>query len=373
MRRQIAWDKVENPSPEKTPQILPSFEETTPPVTYPEEVEETLRIPMEIEPLDKTQLEELGLNTCNHDIPLSSREIPSVDEPETQPLPNFSPLDVNLGDKRGTDPPINLYSSGSFRMKLLKTLSLDESRSHEFNLFFDLEENSEEEVIDIMTENMEEYMSKTRDDYGSGIARPKIDDKDHFEIKGQFLKELRDNTFSDQVMLRFFLMSLTGAVSHWLRNKPTGSIKTWEDLKARFLILTRQILDSKGVIPAKTVADEKVAIQEMAEDYDLWSMRMEQYLTHTDYALWEVIMNGDAPATIASASAGTEVGILGLSSIESFNGIQGIQRPYVNQSRPEGLDKTYDMRFQKLISQLEIHGEVISQEDANLKLLKKIP
>ncbi|GJX67609.1 hypothetical protein Tco_0303336 [Tanacetum coccineum] len=41
------------------------------------------------------------------------------------------------------------------------------------------------------------------------------------------------------------------------------------------------------------------------EDYDLWSIRMEQYLTHTDYALWEVIVNGDAPA-IASASAGTE-------------------------------------------------------------------
>ncbi|GJU50977.1 ribonuclease H-like domain-containing protein [Tanacetum coccineum] len=40
-------------------------------------------------------------------------------------------------------------------------------------------------------------------------------------------------------------------------------------------------------------------------DYDLWSMRMEQYLTHTDYALWEVIVNGDAPA-IASASAGTK-------------------------------------------------------------------
>ncbi|GJR18343.1 ribonuclease H-like domain-containing protein [Tanacetum coccineum] len=41
-------------------------------------------------------------------------------------------------------------------------------------------------------------------------------------------------------------------------------------------------------------------------DYDLWCMRMEQYLTHTDYTLWEVIVNGDAPA-IASASAGTEV------------------------------------------------------------------
>ncbi|GJW96608.1 hypothetical protein Tco_0178416 [Tanacetum coccineum] len=35
-------------------------------------------------------------------------------------------------------------------------------------------------------------------------------------------------------------------------------------------------------------------------------------------------------------------------------------------SRFEGLDKTYDW-FQKLISQLEIHGKVISQEDANLK------
>nr|GEZ88684.1 hypothetical protein [Tanacetum cinerariifolium] len=41
-------------------------------------------------------------------------------------------------------------------------------------------------------------------------------------------------------------------------------------------------------------------------------------------------------------------------------------------SNQEGLDKTYD-RFQKLISQLEIHGEVISQEDANLKLLRSLP
>ncbi|GKD00233.1 hypothetical protein Tco_1170507, partial [Tanacetum coccineum] len=41
-------------------------------------------------------------------------------------------------------------------------------------------------------------------------------------------------------------------------------------------------------------------------------------------------------------------------------------------SRSKRLDKTYD-RFQKLISQLEIHGEVISQEYANLKLLRSIP
>ncbi|GJT17717.1 putative ribonuclease H-like domain-containing protein [Tanacetum coccineum] len=41
-------------------------------------------------------------------------------------------------------------------------------------------------------------------------------------------------------------------------------------------------------------------------------------------------------------------------------------------SRSEGLDKIYD-RFQKLISQLEIHGEVITQVDANLKLLRSLP
>ncbi|GJS66057.1 hypothetical protein Tco_0680621 [Tanacetum coccineum] len=84
-------DKVDNPSPQSTPQFLPSFEVYTPPVTYPKEIDETIGIPMEVEPLDHTKLEDLGLNTCNHDIPLSFREIPSVDELEPQLLPNFHP------------------------------------------------------------------------------------------------------------------------------------------------------------------------------------------------------------------------------------------------------------------------------------------
>nr|GEY22338.1 hypothetical protein [Tanacetum cinerariifolium] len=89
---------------------------------------------------------------------------------------------------------------------------------------------------------------------------PKIDEKDHSELKGQFLKELRDNTFSssdhehmnehiekvlkfvdlfhvpnitqDQVILRVFPMSLTGAVSRWLRNKLTRSNETSDGLTA---------------------------------------------------------------------------------------------------------------------------------------------
>nr|GFB24107.1 ribonuclease H-like domain-containing protein [Tanacetum cinerariifolium] len=73
----ITWDKVENLNPQSTTQVLPSFEENMLPVTYSEEVEETLETPIKAEPLDKTQLEDLGLNTCNHDLPLSSRKVPS--------------------------------------------------------------------------------------------------------------------------------------------------------------------------------------------------------------------------------------------------------------------------------------------------------
>ncbi|GJR53114.1 hypothetical protein Tco_1403635 [Tanacetum coccineum] len=76
-----------------------------------------------------------------------------------------------------------------------KSLSLDELRSPDFNLLSD-QEYSEEEEAEAMAETMEQYMSKTRTDYGSGVARPKIDNKDQFELKGQFLKELRENTFS---------------------------------------------------------------------------------------------------------------------------------------------------------------------------------
>ncbi|GKC26705.1 hypothetical protein Tco_1033999 [Tanacetum coccineum] len=93
-------DKVENPNPQSTLQALPSFEVYTPPVTNPKEVEKTIGIPMEVEPLDHMKLENLGLNTCSHDLFPCSREFPSVDELEPQPLPNLLFLDVNLGDKK---------------------------------------------------------------------------------------------------------------------------------------------------------------------------------------------------------------------------------------------------------------------------------
>ncbi|GJZ05129.1 zinc finger, CCHC-type containing protein [Tanacetum coccineum] len=157
-----------------------------------------------------------------------------------------------------------------------KTLSLDELRSPDFNLLSE-QEYTEEEVAKTMAQTMEQYMSKTRAEYGSGVARPKIENKDNFELKGQILKELRTNTFNgsdhedvnehiekvleivdlfhipnitiDQVILRAFLMSLTGAASRWLRNEPTGSITTWDGLKTKFL--------NKYCLPARTAKKMK--------------------------------------------------------------------------------------------------------------------
>ncbi|GJX91206.1 zf-CCHC domain-containing protein, partial [Tanacetum coccineum] len=188
---------------------------------------------------------------------------------------------------------------------------------------------TEEEEVETMAETIEQYMSKTRADYGSVVVRPKNKDNDNFELKGQFLKELRTNTFSDQVMLRAFPMSLTGAASRWLRNKPIryelqlgrldkflskyyppartakkmeeinnfqqepdeNLYQAWERFKELLMkcpqyyltemqevvlfyngldVPTRQILDSRGAIPSKTAADAKTAIQEMAEYSQKW-------------------------------------------------------------------------------------------------------
>ncbi|GJV05919.1 reverse transcriptase domain-containing protein [Tanacetum coccineum] len=195
----------------------------------------------------------------------------------------------------------------------------------DFNLLSD-QEYSEGEEVKAMAETMEQHMSKTRTNYGSGVARLKIDNKDQFELKGQFLKELRENTFSgsdnkdanehiekvleifdlfhvpnitvDQLMLRVFPISLTGAASHWLRNELTEKInnfqqepdetlyQAWERFKELLMkcpqqyltemqevilfyngldVPTRQILDLRGAIPTMTAADAKTVIQEMAE------------------------------------------------------------------------------------------------------------
>ncbi|GKA13979.1 DNA-directed DNA polymerase [Tanacetum coccineum] len=108
-----------------------------------------------------------------------------------------------------------------------------------------------------MTETMEQYMSKTRGNYRSGVVRPKINDKTHFELKGQFLKELRENTFSvsEHEDANEQIKKVPEIVD--LFHIPEEVILFYNGLD----VPTRQILDSKGAIPTKTVADAKVAIQ----------------------------------------------------------------------------------------------------------------
>ncbi|GKE23820.1 hypothetical protein Tco_1435332 [Tanacetum coccineum] len=79
------------------------------------------------------------------------------------------------------------YPKREFRSsrKHFKILSLDESILPDFDLYPNQEEYSKEEVAETMAETIEQYMSKTRADYESGVARPKIEDNDNFELKGQ--------------------------------------------------------------------------------------------------------------------------------------------------------------------------------------------
>jgi hypothetical protein len=66
--------------------------------------------------------------------------------------------------------------------KLFNKTILDCSSSVELDYFSDQESwSEEEEVIETMTDpTMEEYMNKTRDDYGSGVASPKLNKEAKF-------------------------------------------------------------------------------------------------------------------------------------------------------------------------------------------------
>nr|GEY72528.1 hypothetical protein [Tanacetum cinerariifolium] len=155
--------------------------------------------------------------------------------------------------------------------------------------------------------------------------------------------------------------------------------------------------------------------------FELWKMRIEQYSLMTDYALWEVIVNGDSlppkrtvngvekiyPPTTAEEKLArkNELKVRGtllmalpnehqlklnsyknakslMEAIEKrFGGNKEskkvhktlLKQQYENfkGNSSEGLDQVYD-RLQKPISQLKIHGETISQEDLNLKFLRTL-
>ncbi|GJV60863.1 hypothetical protein Tco_1466963 [Tanacetum coccineum] len=83
----------------------------------------------------------------------------------------------------------------------------------------------------------------------------------------------------------------------------------------RMYAIIRDLVNERFSITKPTDDKEKelwVELKRLFEpdsDDTLWklqSMRMEQYLTFTDHALWKVIVNGDFVSSIASASASAE-------------------------------------------------------------------
>ncbi|GKA42853.1 hypothetical protein Tco_0735513 [Tanacetum coccineum] len=129
-------------------------------------------------------------------------------------------------------------------------------------------------------------------------------------------------------------------------------------------------------------------------EYTLWSMMMEQYLTNTDYGLWQTAQallhrQKEIKAKSIMLLAIPDEYQLRFHTIKDANSLwatiksrfggnveskkmkknalkQQFENFYVSDT--EVLDKAYDM-FQKLISQLEIHDAAVSNEDANQKFL----
>ncbi|GJZ21850.1 putative ribonuclease H-like domain-containing protein [Tanacetum coccineum] len=52
-----------------------------------------------------------------------------------------------------------------------------------------------------------------------------------------------------------------------------------------------------------TVSTIKLPILKKGE-YDIWAMKLEHYLAHTDYPIWEVIQNGNGPVSVTTDTAG---------------------------------------------------------------------
>ncbi|GJU20200.1 hypothetical protein Tco_1153542 [Tanacetum coccineum] len=90
-------------------------------------------------------------------------------------------------------------------------------------------------------------------------------------------------------------------------------------------------------------------------EYEMWEIRIKQYFQIQDYALWEVIENGNS---------------LDLEGMKQ----QRLKQQYenFNASSSESLDSIFN-RLQKLVSRLAILGVVTPPEDLNVKFLRSLP
>ncbi|GJU70790.1 ribonuclease H-like domain-containing protein [Tanacetum coccineum] len=144
----------------------------------------------------------------------------------------------------------------------------------------------------------------------------------------------------------------------------------------------------------QTNAAAKLPLLKQGE-YEMWRLRIEQYFQIQDYALWDVIENGNSfkPTVRTTANAdGTSTSMIPdaktlfaipppiQNKIVCCNDATKktqktlLKQSYENFNAPstESLDSIFN-RLQKIVSQLAILGENISQEDLNLKFLRSLP
>ncbi|GJR51392.1 ribonuclease H-like domain-containing protein [Tanacetum coccineum] len=119
--------------------------------------------------------------------------------------------------------------------------------------------------------------------------------------------------------------------------------------------------------PPPTITAMKIPIIKKGE-YDIWSMRMRQYICHTDHNLCDIIINDVKSLwdAIKSRVGGND------ESKKMHRNVLKHQFENFTTAPNESLDKAYD-RFQKLISQLEVHAAPVSKEDINQKFLRSLP
>nr|GEY94200.1 ribonuclease H-like domain-containing protein [Tanacetum cinerariifolium] len=109
-------------------------------------------------------------------------------------------------------------------------------------------------------------------------------------------------------------------------------------------------------------------------------MKMEHYLSHTDYLIWQVIQNGNGLVSITTDTNGlikvlppkTAKEVVARERERKARTTLLMALPKDHLAKFHKMADAKDM-FQTLLSQLEIHGAGVLHEDANKKFLRSLP
>ncbi|GJU75621.1 putative ribonuclease H-like domain-containing protein, partial [Tanacetum coccineum] len=112
-----------------------------------------------------------------------------------------------------------------------------------------------------------------------------------------------------------------------------------------------------------TVSTIKLPILKKGE-YDIRAMKMEHYLAHTDYPIWEVIQRGNGPVSVSTDTNG-----LIKRSFAKFHKMTDAKEMWeAIKSRFGGNDESKKM--QKVFESIEFHGAGVVTNDENQKFLR---